>query len=86
MAGLLNFLVVLDACGIALGRKSPPASAPPMTSHFLLLVMFAFFVWLVFGVLRRDDPREQLRTGAMMFGGFIATAIVLGWLMYPFPL
>jgi len=57
-----------------------------MTSHFLLLVVFAFFVSLVFSVLMRDEPREQLRTGAMMFGGFIATAIVLGWLMFPFPL
>ena len=36
--------------------------------------------------LIRDDPREQFRTGAAMFGGFIATALVLGWLMYPFPL
>ena len=23
---------------------------------------------------------------AMMFGGFLASAVVLGWLMYPFPL
>jgi putative Mn2+ efflux pump MntP len=57
-----------------------------VTSHFLLLVLFSFFVSLVFGVLLRDDPRQQIRTGAMMFGGFIATALVLGWLMYPFPL
>ncbi len=57
-----------------------------MTSHFLLLVVFSFFVSLVFGVLLRDNPREQFRTGAAMFGGFIATALVLGWLMYPFPL
>jgi heme/copper-type cytochrome/quinol oxidase subunit 4 len=57
-----------------------------MTSHFLLLVLFSFFVSLVFSVLLRDEPREQLRTGVMMFGGFIATAIVLGWLMFPFPL
>ena len=57
-----------------------------MTSHFFLLVVFAFFVSTVFGVLLRDDPRQQLRTGAVMFGGFIATALVLGWLMYPFPL
>src|SRR3954453_18878105 len=57
-----------------------------MTSHFLLLFVFSFFVSLVFGVLLRDDPREQFRTGAAMFGGFIATALVLGWLMYPFPL
>jgi len=56
------------------------------TSHFLLLVLFAFFVSLVFAVLLRDSPREQLRTGAMMFAGFVAAAYVLGWLMYPFPL
>jgi putative Mn2+ efflux pump MntP len=57
-----------------------------VTSHFLLLVLFSFFVSLVFGVLLRDEPREQLRTGGLMFGGFIAAAIVLGWLMYPLPL
>ena len=57
-----------------------------MTSHFLLLVLFSFFVSLVFAVLLRDEPRQQIRTGGMMFGGFIVTALVLGWLMYPFPL
>jgi len=56
-----------------------------MNSHFLLLVLFAFFVSVVFAVLLRDEPRAQLRTGAMMFGGFIAAAVVLGWLMYPMP-
>lgn len=57
-----------------------------MTSHLLMLVLFAFFVSLVFAVLLRDEPRAQLRTGAMMFGGFIATALLLGWLMLPLPL
>jgi heme A synthase len=57
-----------------------------MTSHFLLLVLYAFFVSLVFAVLLRDSPREQLKTGAMMLGGFVLAAYVLGWLMYPFPL
>lgn len=57
-----------------------------MTSHVLLLALFAFFVSLVFAVLMRDEPREQFRTGALMFGGFIAAAFVLGWLMYPLPL
>ena len=57
-----------------------------MTSHLVLLVLFSFFVSLVFAVLLRDDPRQQIRTGGMMFGGFIVTALVLGWLMYPFPL
>jgi hypothetical protein len=56
------------------------------TSHFWLMVLFAFFVSLVFAVLLRDDPRQQLKTGAMMLGGFVAAAFVIGWLMLPFPL
>jgi len=56
-----------------------------MTSHFALLLVFAFLVSLVFAVLMKDHPREQLRFGALLFGGFVATALVLGWLMYPFP-
>ena len=56
------------------------------TSHFLLMALYAFFVSVVFAVLIRDQPREQLKTGAMMFGGFIAAAFVLGWLMFPLPL
>ena len=58
----------------------------PATSHFWLMVLFAFFVSLVFAVLLRDDPRQQIRTGGFMFAAFVAAAYVLGWLMYPFPL
>ena len=57
-----------------------------MQSHFFLMALFAFFVSLVFAVIAKDDLREQLRFGGMMFGGFLLSALVLGWLMYPFPL
>ena len=57
-----------------------------MRSHLLLLAIFAFFVSLVFAVLAKDDVREQVRFGGLMFTGFVASALVLGWLMYPFPL
>lgn len=57
-----------------------------MQSHLALLVLFAFFVSLVFAVIAKDDAPGQMRVGGMMFGGFIASAVVLGWLMYPFPL
>ena len=57
-----------------------------MASHILLLAIFAFFVSLIFAVIAKDEVREQLRLGGMMFGGFLASAVVLGWLMYPFPL
>ena len=55
-------------------------------SHFVLLVLFAFFVSLVFAVIARDDTGEQIKLGGLMFAGFVACALVLGWLMYPFPL
>jgi hypothetical protein len=57
-----------------------------MRSHLLLMILFAFFVSLVFALLAKDEAKDQLRFGAMLFGGFIVAAIVMGWLMYPFPL
>lgn len=57
-----------------------------MQSHLVLMVLFAFFVSLVFAVIARDDAREQIKLGSLMFAGFVASAIVLSWLMYPFPL
>ena len=57
-----------------------------MRSHFLLLALFAFFVSLVFALLAKDDVREQVRLGGLLFGGFLVSALVLGWLMFPFPL
>jgi undecaprenyl pyrophosphate phosphatase UppP len=55
-----------------------------VTSHFLLMVVFALFVAVVFAVLMKDRPRDQVRFGALVFGGFIVSALVLGWLMFPF--
>lgn len=57
-----------------------------MMSHLLLLVFFSFLVSAVFATLSRDEPRAQVRTGAVMFGGFVIAALVLGWVMYPLPL
>ncbi len=55
-----------------------------MESHVVLMVVFAFFVSLVFAVLTKDEQREQLRFGALMFSGFIGSAIAAGWVMYAF--
>ena len=57
-----------------------------MTSHFLLMVLFAGCVSAVFAALMRDDPAEQLRLGAQMLAVFVGAAVLLSWLMYPFPL
>ena len=57
-----------------------------MTSHLALLIVFALFVSVIFAVLMRDDPKQQLRFGARLLGGFIGAAIVLSWILYALPL
>jgi hypothetical protein len=34
----------------------------------------------------RDEPRQQLRFGARLFGGFVGVALVLSWVLYFLPL
>ena len=50
------------------------------------MLVFALCVSTVFAALLREDIREQLIVGAKMFGGMMAAALVLGWVMFPFPL
>jgi hypothetical protein len=57
-----------------------------VTSHLALMVIFSLFVSVVFAVLTRDDPREQITFGARLFGGFVGAGILIGWLLYPLPL
>jgi hypothetical protein len=54
-------------------------------THAGLLVVFAFFVSLVFAVIARDTPQEQLALGLKYFGAFVAAGFLLGWLMFPLP-
>jgi hypothetical protein len=57
-----------------------------MTSHFGLMLLFAFFVSVVFATITKDSATEQLVLGVKMFGMFIGAAIVLGWVLRLFPL
>lgn len=57
-----------------------------MTSHVGLMLVFALGVSVVFAVLMRDEPREQIRLGLRLFASFVGAALVMGWLMYPLPL
>ena len=53
--------------------------------HFLLMIWHALLVSVFFAFLWRSDPRERrvlfLKTFVIMAVG----AVVLGWLMFPFP-
>jgi hypothetical protein len=56
-----------------------------MSSHLVNLVLFSALVSIVFAMLLREDTRGRVRFALMAFGGFVAAALVVGWLMYPFP-
>jgi hypothetical protein len=56
-----------------------------MQSHLVLMLIFSLCVASVFAGLLRENTQEQLVIGAKMFGGMLAAALVLGWLMFPFP-
>jgi hypothetical protein len=57
-----------------------------MSSHLLVMMLFAGFVSLIFAVLMKDQPAEQVKLGGRLFAGFVGAALVLGWILFPFPL
>ncbi len=56
-----------------------------MASHLVALLVFASLVSAVFAVLLREEAGSRWRFGAATFAAFVASALVVGWLMYPFP-
>ncbi len=57
-----------------------------MQSHFFSMLLFAGFVSLIFAVLMKDEPADQVKLGGILFASFVATSVVLGWIFFPFPL
>ena len=55
-------------------------------SHFEALVIFATLVSAVFAITTQSAPKEQFRYGVKVFLYFLGAALILGWIMYPFPL
>ena len=56
-----------------------------IASHLLALIVFSTLVSVVFALLLREDGKARLRFALMTFGAFVLSAVVVGWLMYPFP-
>ena len=52
-----------------------------MTTHVGLMALFAACVSIVFAVLMRNEPRDQMRMAGRLFGGFVVGAYVTGWIL-----
>jgi hypothetical protein len=56
-----------------------------VTTHIGLMVLFALCVSVVFAVLLRDEPAEQVRLGGRLLAALVGGGLLLGWLLYPLP-
>jgi hypothetical protein len=56
-----------------------------IASHLLALIVFSTLVSVVFAMLLREHHKDRVRFALMTFGAFVLSAVVVGWLMYPFP-
>lgn len=54
-------------------------------SHLVLMTTYAALVSAFFALLWRRGRREQVRLFLQIFLGMMIGAILVGWLMYPFP-
>ncbi len=53
--------------------------------HFSAMLLFSLLTSIVFGVISRDTPSDRILYTAKSFGLFVGIALLLGWVMYPFP-
>ena len=56
-----------------------------MKSHFLHMLLYSTIVSTFFALLVRRTRHERLRFGAALWLAMVAGALVLAYLMYPFP-
>ena len=54
-------------------------------SHPLLMILYALLVSLFFSLLWRRDRRARIKLFLQLFIGMVGGAILLAWIMYPFP-
>lgn len=56
-----------------------------LRSHLAHLTIYSLVVATFFAALVRRTRREQIRMFAWTFGGMVAGAILLAFVMFPFP-
>lgn len=54
--------------------------------HFLVMILFAAFVAIIFGIVGREKSSERLTYGVKIFAEFVGIGLVLAWVLYWLPL
>ena len=53
--------------------------------HFLVMVLFAAFVAIIFGAVGREKLSERFVYGAKIFFEFVGIGLVLAWVLFWLP-
>ena len=56
-----------------------------MRSHFLHMLIYSTIVATFFATMFRDDLKARLRLGGILWVAMVGGALVLAYVMYPFP-
>jgi len=56
-----------------------------MVSHFFLMVTFAFLTSTVIALVTKKTAKEQWLYFWKFFGSLVLIALLIAWIMYPFP-
>ena len=54
-------------------------------THFPAMLLFAVVISVAFAFLTKRTFAERLRYALWAFLAFVLVAVVISWLMYPFP-
>ena len=54
--------------------------------HFLLMIVFAALVAVVFGAIGRETRRGAVFYGLKIFAEFVGIGLALAWILYWLPL
>ena len=57
-----------------------------LRSHLFLMFFYAVAAGVFFALLWKRERRERIQFFLLVFSSLFLGGIVLGWLMYPFPL
>jgi len=60
------------------------AHDPARVSHFVAMCLFALLVSIALAGLTKRTAEERTKYALSSFLKFLAVAIAIGWLMYPF--
>jgi cytochrome bd-type quinol oxidase subunit 2 len=56
-----------------------------MKYHLILLLIFSVLTSIVLTYIAKNNTKERIKYFLFLLASFVASSIVAGWLMYPFP-